>query len=75
MEDRRDRRLDTWIETGRQFVDGVVAGQAVLEILAAFDEGGRIQNHQVELDIATKLNEISMVLQKCQNNENFGRPK
>ena len=23
MEDRRDRRLDTWIETGRQFVDGV----------------------------------------------------
>ena len=23
MEERRDRRLDTWIETGRQFVDGV----------------------------------------------------
>ena len=23
MEDRRDRRLDSWIETGRQFVDGV----------------------------------------------------
>ena len=23
MEDRRDRPLDTWIETGRQFVDGV----------------------------------------------------
>ena len=23
MEDHRDRRLDTWIETGRQFVDGV----------------------------------------------------
>ena len=22
MEDRRDRRLDTWIEAGRQFVDG-----------------------------------------------------
>ena len=23
MEERRDRRLDTWIETGRQFVEGV----------------------------------------------------
>ena len=23
MDERRDRRLDTWLETGRQFVDGV----------------------------------------------------